>query len=310
MPTHLPLDRVVKERFSLSWNAARAAIRTGKVFVGEPRQTITDPQVHVREDVTLDYVPNAPRPHIAERATLERDSILYWDGAIVVVNKPSGISTIPFGDETPGETRRTLDALVREILVRKAGFAGRTGNRAPLGVVHRLDKETSGVLVFTRTVDAKQSLTAQFREHTVERRYLSIVHGKLEGERTIESYFVPDRGDGLRGSTKLASGRREGQIAITHVKKLTELAGATLVECKLETGRTHQIRIHLSEAGHPVVGERVYIRRWSGQKIEAPRIMLHAADLGFEHPVNGEDMSFATPPPADFQAMLRRLTLG
>jgi len=300
-----PLDRLVRDRLGLSWNAARAAIRSGKIFVGDPPTRLLDPTIVVRATEPIAMEQNAPRPHVAERATIERAAILHFDTAVVVVDKPAGISTVPFGDESPEAARVTLDALVREILAKKAQGRGESRGRAPLGVVHRLDKDTSGVMVFTRTREAKRHLATQFREHSVERRYTAIVHGTLASARTFRSYLVENRGDGLRGSAK--PGHREGQLAITHVKPLRALAGATLISCELETGRTHQIRIHLSEAGFPLVGEKVYVRRFEGPRIEAPRMMLHAAELGFEHPVTFEDVHFTAPPPEDFVAVMRRL---
>jgi len=295
-----PLDRALKELHALSWNGARAAIRTGKVFVGDPPRVVTDPTAVVRAAEPIEYRPTAPRPHVARRSELER-AILHLDNALVVVNKPSGVITVPFGDETAEEAKETLDALVREILARKT-----TRGRAPLGVVHRLDKETSGVLVFSRTVEAKKHLSQQFREHTTGRRYMALVHGAFVGERKIESYLMENRGDGLRGSAK--PGHRGGQKAVTTVRAIQALNGATLVSCELETGRTHQIRIHLSEAGHPVIGDGVYIRHFRGPRIAAPRTMLHAAELSFEHPVTGEEMSFSAEPPADFRDLMRGLS--
>lgn len=296
------LDRAVKERLSLSWNAAREAIRTGKIFVGDPPAVVTNPLAPVRESEKIELVANAPRPHVAHRAALEKNAIIHLDNAVVVVNKPSGTITVPFGDETPEEAKKTFDSLVREILSRKVP-GGR--GRAPLGVVHRLDKETSGVMLFTRTLEAKKHLAQQFREHSIGRRYMAIVHGIMTGKRTIKTYLVENRGDGLRGTAR--PGRKEGQVAITHVQALQPLAGATLVSCELETGRTHQIRIHLAEAGHPLVGESVYIRHYQGTRIEAPRTMLHAAELTFEHPVSGEEMSFSVEPPEDFRKTMQKL---
>jgi 23S rRNA pseudouridine1911/1915/1917 synthase len=144
----------------------------------------------------------------------------------------------------------------------------------------------------------------------VHRRYLAIAHGSVRAQ-TIRSHLVDDRGDGRRGSIEKSPrrGAREGQLAVTHVAPLEELDGATLVACTLETGRTHQIRIHLSEAGHPLVGERVYMRP-SAQAIRAPRLMLHAAELGFVHPATGRDVRWELAPPADFQAVLARLRRG
>jgi len=174
---------------------------------------------------------------------------------------------------------------------------------APLGVVQRLDRETSGLIVFSRTTAARDALRRQFRAHSVHRRYVALVHGRL-ASRTFASRLVEDRGDGLRGST---TNPKLGRDAVTRTRVLEILSGATLVECTLETGRTHQIRIHLSEAGHPLVGERVYVRGFHEPLIEAPRLMLHAAELGFLHPKDGREMTFTEPMPADMVAVLERL---
>jgi 23S rRNA pseudouridine1911/1915/1917 synthase len=214
-----------------------------------------------------------------------------------VVNKPAGINTVPF---EPGE-RGTLDQLVALLLPRARG----KGPPASLGVVQRLDRETSGVLVFARTFSAKKILAAQLRAHTVHRLYWAIAHGNVD-KRTMQSYLVQNRGDRLRGTSRFG---REGQLAVTHVEPLRRLRGATLVSCRLETGRTHQIRIHLSEAGHPIVGERVYVRDYRGTLIDAPRPMLHAAELGFVHPVKGNDVRFAVPAPSDFEQLMKKLAV-
>ncbi len=275
--------------------------------LGAPPAVANDPGQMLPAGTAIVFNQNAPRPHVSRRQVVEQEMILHLDHHVVVVNKPSGVVTVPFGDETKEEARATLDALVREVLAKKAEAKGAARGRAPLGIVHRLDKETSGVLVFARTLEAKQSLSQQFREHTPTRRYFALVHGIVTGKRTIESYLIENRGDGLRGSSK--GGRREGQRAVTHIEALEPLRGATLIACVLETGRTHQIRIHLSEEGHPVIGDPVYIRHYKGEKIAAPRTMLHAAELGFEHPVTGETLTFSAPPPPDFIAVHRSLTL-
>jgi 23S rRNA pseudouridine1911/1915/1917 synthase len=175
--------------------------------------------------------------------------------------------------------------------------------RPPLGVVHRLDKDTSGLLMFSRTLAAKKELSLQLRRHSVHRVYLALAHGHVSaGSHT--SRLVPNRGDGVRGSTQ---NPKLGRPSTTHLEPVEHFAGATLVRCRLETGRTHQIRIHLSEAGSPLVGEEVYIRRYAGRLIDAPRMMLHALELGFTHPTTGEVMQFRGEPPEDFQRMLASL---
>src|SRR5207247_1386709 len=178
-------------------------------------------------------------------------------------------------------------------------------------VVHRLDKDTSGVMVFARTAEAKRLLAAQFRAHDIERVYHAIAHGEVAAQR-VETHLVTDRGDGIRGSyghfrRPRGGNPPEAKRSVTHVRPIAPLAGATLVECRLETGRQHQIRIHLAELGHPLVGERVYIRDYTGPIIESPRTMLHARTLGFIHPRTGQHMSFEREPPGDFEAMVEAL---
>ena len=175
---------------------------------------------------------------------------------------------------------------------------GRPATSTPLHVVHRIDKDTSGLLVFAKSKAAEVGLGAQFRAHAVARHYLCVAHGEVRAAR-VESFLVPDRGDGLRGSARAPN---QGRRAITHVEPIQALRGATLCKVRLETGKTHQIRIHFAEAGHPLVGESVYVRDFEGEGgtfLSAPRLMLHAATLGFAHPISGEPLRFERPPPAE-----------
>jgi len=296
--TGQPLDQAVRTLFDLSWGKARAAVETGKVSVNGA--TVTDILRYVRTGGVLVLDPNARRPR--PEVDLPYDAIVHLDTHVVVVNKPSGISTVPFDEEETG----TLDTRVRAWLARRQ--SGSRSQPHPLGIVHRIDKDTSGLVVFTRTWLAKQSLSAQFRAHTVHRRYLALVHGTMTN-RTFRTHLLENRGDGLRGSyeARARKGPKEGQLAVTHVEVLEVLDGATLVACQLETGRTHQIRIHLSEAGHPLLGERVYIRGYQGHEIPAPRLMLHAAELGFTHPKSEEPVRWESPMPPDMRETLERL---
>jgi 23S rRNA pseudouridine1911/1915/1917 synthase len=173
--------------------------------------------------------------------------------------------------------------------------------------VHRIDRETSGLMIFARTVDAERLLGLQFRDHSLHRVYLAVALGNVTAQ-TFESNLIPDRGDGRRGSTR---NPKLGKRAVTHVKPVERLEGYTVIECRLETGRTHQIRIHLSEAGHPLCGDKVYRGRFPGKPIAdesgAPRLALHATELGFEHPITGEVLRFVMPLPPDLTIFLSRL---
>jgi 23S rRNA pseudouridine1911/1915/1917 synthase len=288
------IDAALKALSGWSWEQARRAIAKRQVSI-DGRVSV-DGAERVREGMRVRVDRQAP----GKRAQAIRAiDIVHLDHAVVVVNKPAGVSTVPYGDESPDDQRSTLDALVRAALSKKLGQRGRPS----LGIVQRLDKETSGLIVFARTLAAKKHLAQQLRRHSMHRRYLAIAHGSVTA-RTIETRLVKDRGDGLRGST---ADPRLGQPAITHVEPIEALAGATLIACRLETGRTHQIRIHLSEAGHPLVGERVYIRGYRGPHVPAPRLMLHARELGFIHPSNGRELMFTIEPPEDFRQILARL---
>jgi len=197
-----------------------------------------------------------------------------------------------------------------------------------LRAVHRLDKETSGLVVFARTRRAERHLGLQFRAHSIERRYMAVVRGHARAAK-IESWLVSDRGDGRRGSisrgaprvltpdsgegegTGKGRGERAPQRAVTRVRVLEKLGEFMLVECRLETGRTHQVRIHLGEAGTPICGEHIYDRPLHGKPLpdfsHAPRLALHAAQLDFDHPATGRRMTFSSSFPADLADWLQRI---
>lgn len=294
------LDGIVKTMADVPWSLARRWIESGKIAVNGT--TCTAGTKHVVAGAVITRHPRAPSARAVRVAEARDELIEYVDASVVVVRKPAGISTVPFGDEAPSDRESTLDAIVRDVLAKRDHLRG----RAPLGVVQRLDKATSGLLVFARSFAAKKHLGQQLRNHSMRRIYMAIAHGDVP-KKTFRSRLVENRGDGLRGSLREDERAMEGQMAITHVEPLERLAGATLVSCRLETGRTHQIRIHLAEAGHPLVGETVYVRKFVGTLIKAPRLMLHARELGFVHPRTNEVLVFEQEPPNDFQAMLAQL---
>ncbi len=265
--------------------------------------------------------------------------IRFLDAHLVVVEKPAGMTTLRHPEERSWPQRRkqlqpTLDELLPHVIKKrelaglrdKSAHGGRKHSDRPgqtrskqkrplvqpgpprrLRPVHRIDRETSGLMIFARTVEAERLLGLQFRDHSLHRVYLAIALGAVN-EQSFESNLVDDRGDGRRGSTK---NPKLGKWAVTHVKPVERLKGYTVVECRLETGRTHQIRIHLSEAGHPLCGDKVYRGPFPGKPTTdesgAPRLALHAAEIGFIHPITGEELRFAMPLPADLTALLERL---
>ena len=284
----------------LSWRAARERIVAGCVTVDGrvEREAAFRPEPESRIEIA------AARPGGTPAVPAIR--VIYSDPDVAVVLKPAGVLTVPFEDDD----RDTLIALARVALRRRESAKGAKPNLT-LRAVQRLDKETSGLVVFARNISAQRKLQAQLGEHAALRRYLAIAEGTVDAA-DIESWLVEDRGDGLRGSWRGPGGPpREAKRAATRFRPIERLAGATLVECELETGRTHQIRIHLSEAGHPVCGDKVYVRKPNGEVFPddsgAPRLALHATELGFEHPASGATLHWSMPLPADLAKLLGRL---
>jgi 23S rRNA pseudouridine1911/1915/1917 synthase len=308
----LTLAAFLRERLApASWSHVQKIVRGRQVLVHGNLCTDAARRLKAGEVVKVLEVATAPPP----RADDVR--IVHVDDDVVVVEKPAGVTTTRHHEEAGWPARRrqlqpTLDEIVPEVLARH--FAGRGGRSTrgrqrnpPVKAVHRIDRETSGLVVFARNVPASRILAEQFRVHTTHRRYVALVIGRATA-RTIRSRLVRDRGDGRRGSTGEADAGKE---AITHVAPLEHFGDDyTLVECHLETGRTHQIRIHMAECGHSVCGERVYRPprgRAAADQSRAPRIMLHAAELGFVHPVSGAELRFSSPLPPDMQRVLAGL---
>ena len=297
-PADPTIAAIVREQTGVSWSRARRLCTEGRVTVDGDR--CVDPAARVPPGVVVAVDQQGPK---LRAGPLARDAIVFADRDVVVVDKPAGMLSV--ADE-PGN-KDTLADYLRTSLRRM----DKRSDDAPLGVVHRLDRDTSGLMMFARNAHAKRALAAQFRAHTIDRIYHAIVHGMLAATR-VDTELVLDRGDGMRGShghfrRTAESAPADAKRAITHVRPIEALHGATLVECRLETGRQHQIRIHLYELGRPLVGERVYIRDYRGPKIEAARPMLHARVLGFAHPRTAEHLLFEREPPEDFHAMLEAL---
>jgi 23S rRNA pseudouridine1911/1915/1917 synthase len=290
----------------MSWSQARQQIAGRRVRVNG--DLCLDPARRLKEGDSVEILDRPAASPPSEGTVVIR----HLDEHIVVVEKPAGISTVRHPAERDWSEKRkalspTLDDLVMKSLGREKSRPprGRLGGR--LRVVHRLDKETSGLVVFARTVPAERGLGKQFHAHTVTRCYLAIVPGEVKAQ-TIESQLVRDRGDRRRGSSDVPG---VGKRAITHIEVAGALPGYTLLRCRLETGRTHQIRIHVAELGHPVCGEKVYNRQRDGSVIPdasgAPRLALHAAELGLTHPVTGKEQHWEMPLPPDLQDLLGKL---
>jgi 23S rRNA pseudouridine1911/1915/1917 synthase len=225
-------------------------------------------------------------------------TILYEDTDLLVIDKPAGWVVQP---STTGSTGTLVDALLHQ----REDLSGREGLKGP-GIVHRLDKDTSGVLVVAKTESALAKLNRQFRERTVEKVYLAVVHGKFpEQAGTIKATIGKHRTD----RKKMAARTPQGKSSVTHWKVLETLSGYSLLEIRPRTGRTHQIRIHLATTGHPIAGDLLYGREnRAGEPLRnLNRQALHAYRLTLTHPKTGEKMTFTSPVPQDMERALAYL---
>lgn len=300
----------------LSWNEARAIVERRRVMIDG--NLCLDHARRLKEKEVVKITAHAQKkPPDQEQVTIR-----HLDAQLVVVEKPAGVTTVRHPEEGDWNERRkqiqpTLDELLPKVIARQERFTqhqprrGQRGGLPPVRAVHRLDRDTSGLMVFARTVEAERHLGVQFKKHTILRLYQAIVHGRITQPMRIESTLVRDRGDGRRGSAPVES--MPGKLAITHVKPIETLKAYSLIECRLETGRTHQIRIHLAEQGHVLCGEQVYNRAIFKEPFEdksgAPRIALHAAELGFLHPTTNIQMKFSMPLPPELKKLWERLKI-
>ncbi len=268
-------------------------IRAGRVHVDG---TVERSNHRLSGGETLEVRPAAPQPATLEPADIPLD-ILHRDDDLLVLNKAAGMVVHP-GSGTRATT------LVHALLGLGETLSGVGGPERP-GIVHRLDKGTSGLLVAAKTDLAHRGLAEQFRAHSVDREYLALVRGSPRASGgSIDSAIGRHPTDRKRFSTRVRSGR----AAVTHWQVERRLSGFALLRVRLETGRTHQIRVHLASAGLPVVGDPVYGGgRAVARELGLGRQALHAALLGFEHPVSGERLRFRSPLPADLGGVLAGL---
>lgn len=233
----------------------------------------------------------APAP-----CSMELD-IVYEDEHLLVVNKPKGLVVHP----APGHIG---DTLVNGLLAYcKESLSGINGEKRP-GIVHRIDKDTSGLLVIAKNDMAHQGLSAQFETHSIERVYETVVMGKMkESAGTVDASI----GRSTKDRKKMAVGMKNSKRAVTHYELLKQFNGFAHLACKLETGRTHQIRVHLSSIGHPVLGDEIYGRSCPKLNLGFEGQCLHARVLGFIHPITGEKLRFESELPEYFKNILTKL---
>jgi 23S rRNA pseudouridine1911/1915/1917 synthase len=301
------LDRFLADAIgTLSRSRVKVLIEQGQVR--RDGEVLSEPSDPIRPGATyqLDLPPPAPATPQPQAIPFP---ILYEDADLIVLDKPAGLVVHP----APGNQDGTLvNALLAHCGDQLTGIGA---ERRP-GIVHRLDKDTSGIMVVAKSQLANNALTAAFAARDLERAYLALVWGL---PNPVTGDIQGDIGRDKRDRKRMAVVDRNGKPALTHYR--TERAwqtAVTLLECRLATGRTHQIRVHLASRGHPVVGDPLYLRRVPAaaralpdpirhRLLDFPRQALHAARLGFTHPRTGAPLSFTTDPPADMQALIASL---
>lgn len=299
------LDVVVADIVpALSRSHAARLVRSGHVTVEGQVQPRPSAKVHAGDTVCVKVPPAAPTGVRPQALPLQ---IVHEDADVAVIDKAAGMVVHP----GPGHPDGTL---VNALLHHLTDLSGIGGETRP-GIVHRLDRGTSGLLVVAKHDAAHQSLAAQFADHSAGRTYLALCHNAPdECEGRIESHLARHPRDRVRmASTHRNTGRR----AVTHWKRVARRGTVSLLRCTLETGRTHQVRVHLSEQGWPILGDALYARRGSRAPAsvrhlippDGVRPFLHAWRLTFTHPQSGVPQTFESQPPTDFQSILSALEL-
>jgi 23S rRNA pseudouridine1911/1915/1917 synthase len=296
----LRLDRALADASGLSRERVKALLGEGRVsLAGKPVA-----QASLKPEAGTPFAIRVPEPAAAEAQAQDIPlAIAFEDEHLIVVDKPAGLVVHPAAGNLDG-------TLVNALLHHCSGQLSGIGGVARPGIVHRIDKDTSGLLVVTKSDAAHEGLARQFADHTVERAYVAITAGvprPLAG--TVRGNI--GRSDTNRKKMALVSDSR-GKHAVTHYQVLEALSDAAVVECRLETGRTHQVRVHLASIGHALLGDPVYGRTPSRLRpllaqLGFQRQALHAAVLGFVHPILGTALRFESPVPSDMRELLRGL---
>ena len=301
---------LVSQLADTSRSRIQQLISQEKVLVdGKPAKA----SLHLRGGEQIEIVGEVERPPlraIAEEISLD---VVYEDDDLAVVNKPAGMMVHAGAGAT--EDERNRGTLVNALLHRFGALSGVGGELRP-GIVHRLDKETSGLIVVAKNDTAHRKLGVEFSGRKVKKMYIALVHGWLKNDHgTISSAISRDAVRRIRMTTRRSGGREAITKYVVKRRTQSEFGKFTLVELKIETGRTHQIRVHMASLGHPVVGDTLYgaareIRPKVGAPVSLPRNFLHSAELQFAHPRTGELLSFSCPIPEPLDDFLRRLELN
>ncbi|MXO88855.1 RluA family pseudouridine synthase [Alteraurantiacibacter aestuarii] len=297
------LDKALAEVTDLSRERVKALISEGKVEVGGKAASSASAKVQAGLSFSV-HIPPLDSPQ-----ALPQDipiTVVYEDEHLIVVDKPAGMVVHPAAGNPDGTL---VNALLHHCAVKGGGQLAGIGGVARPGIVHRIDKDTSGLLVVAKSDAAHEGLARQFADHSLERAYLAVCSGHpVPPAGTIDARI--GRSDANRKKMAvLSSDSSRGKHAVTHYKTLKRLDGCALIECRLETGRTHQVRVHLASIGHALLGDPVYGRanaqiRPVLKRLEFNRQALHAAILGFNHPVNGNFLRFSSELPADMRELI------
>ena len=282
---------------TVSRERLKALISSGHVRAGTALSR--DPAMKVLADAAFDIDVPLPTAMSNEPQDIALE-IVFEDDHLLIVDKPAGLVVHPAAGNLDG-------TLVNALLNHCAGRLSGIGGVVRPGIVHRIDKDTSGLLVVAKTDPAHEGLSAQFANHSIDRRYMAIVAGRPQSTGTIDAPLARSPHD----RKKIAIQPR-GKRAVTHYTLLEPLRHGALIECRLETGRTHQIRVHMASIGHPLIGDPVYGRnrpehRDVLRELYFKRQALHAAHLGFIHPVTSAAMAFESKLPHDIQSLLTAL---
>ncbi|OZA93633.1 MAG: pseudouridine synthase [Erythrobacter sp. 34-65-8] len=293
------LDKALAEASGLSRERIKALMGEGAIMVGKTIATNPSAKMQPGAHFTITLPPTA------EPAAQPQDIplvVVFEDEHLIVIDKPAGMVVHPAAGNADG-------TLVNALLHHCAGQLSGIGGIARPGIVHRIDKDTSGLLVAAKTTAAHEGLARQFADHTIERRYLAVCAGHpAPAEGTISGRLGRSESDRKKMAV-LHDKSPRGKHAVTHFRTLEQLDGCALLECRLETGRTHQVRVHCASIGHPLLGDPVYGRTPKSlrpllERLGFARQALHAASLGFQHPVTGEWHRFEAPVPADMRELI------
>ncbi len=291
------LDIFLARKTGITRSQIQALIKSGYVLVNA-KDVTQKYRLKAQDLISLRIPDKETEGLIPEQRPLD---ILYKDKYIVIVNKPPGMVVYP----AAGYTRGTL----MNALAYYCDHLSAPGGPLRPGVVHRLDKDTSGAIVVALNNQAYYNLVDQFKQRTIKKKYIALIYGNLKDDA---GEIVRDIGRSVSDRKKMSTRTRRGKEAITQWKVLDRFGIATLIEVKLSTGRTHQIRVHFASIGHPVLGDRTYgkkteITAQEKKKIFFQRQMLHAKLLGFIHPVTGEYLEFSSPIPEDMAEKIKEL---